>query len=294
MSSPTVPRLQILAAALLFSTGGAAIKATSLTSWQVASFRSGLAAVVLMLALRAWSGWWRPRVLIVGAAYAATMVLYVSANKLTTAANTIFLQSTAPIYLLLLGPWLLRERLRRADLVLSAALAVGMLMFFAGYESPLATAPNPPLGNALAALSGLTWALTIMGLRRLGRVEGRAALSTTGSAVVAGNLLACVVCLRAAWPVESSLPGDWIVVFYLGVFQIGLAYFWMTHGVRRVPAFETALLLLLEPVLNVVWTGWIHAEWPGPWSLTGCAIILVATLLHTVASAGPVSRGTAA
>jgi len=290
MSSPTVARLQILGAALLFSTGGAAIKATGLTAWQVASFRSGLAAVALMLALGVGRDCVRPRVLIVGAAYAATMILYVSANKLTTAANTIFLQSTAPLYLLPLGPWLLREPLRRADLAFGSALAVGMLMFFVGYESPLATATAPALGNALAASSGLTWALTILGLRRLGRAEGGTRPTSTGAAVVAGNLLACLVCLPLALPVHGSARGDWIVVTYLGVFQIGLAYFWMTHGVRRVPAFETALLLLLEPVLNVVWTGWVHGEWPGRWSLAGCAIILLATLAHTGAAAGPLAR----
>jgi drug/metabolite transporter (DMT)-like permease len=102
-------RIQLLAAAALFSTGGAAIKACSLTSWQVAGLRSGIAALVLLLVPAARRGW-TPRAWLVGAAYAATVVLFVQANKLTTSAATAFLQSTAPLYVLLLAPHLLGER----------------------------------------------------------------------------------------------------------------------------------------------------------------------------------------
>ena len=114
-------------AALLFSTGGAAIKSTSMTAWQVACFRSGVAALVLFVALPQWRRFWSPRPMLVGVAYAATMILYVTANKLTTAANAIFLQSTAPMYLLLLGPLLLREKIRPRDLSYTAAMVVGVL-----------------------------------------------------------------------------------------------------------------------------------------------------------------------
>src|SRR6185295_9128401 len=104
----------VLAAALLFSTGGAAIKATSLSGWQVASFRSGIAAIALLLALPAARRRWSPRVWLVGAAYAGTMTCFVISNKLTTSAAAIFLQSTAPLWILLLAPWLLGEKLRRS------------------------------------------------------------------------------------------------------------------------------------------------------------------------------------
>ena len=84
------------------------------------------------------------------------------------------------------------------------------------------------------------------------------------------------------------LPGsrqralDWTLVGYLGVFQIGVAYILLTRGVRHVPALEMSLLILLEPVLNSIWAWLVHGEQPGPWSLTGCAIILVSTLTHTL------------
>ena len=281
MAATTVPRLQILGAALLFSTGGAAIKACSLSNWQIASFRSGIAALALLLALPASRRWWQPRTLAVGAAYAATMILYVSANKLTTAANTIFLQSTAPLYLLLLGPWLMREKVRRQDLLFGSSLALGLALFFLGVEPPRETAPAPVIGNALAATAGLTWALTILGLRWLGRRDGKIGGGAEAS-VVAGNLIACLCCLPLAWPVVSSRMLDWALVGYLGVFQIGLAYFFLTRGVRRISALETSLLILLEPVLNAFWAWLVHGEQPGPWSIAGCSLILGSTLLFTL------------
>jgi drug/metabolite transporter (DMT)-like permease len=276
-----MPRLLVLNAALLFSTGGAAIKATSLTGWQVASFRSGIAAAVLLLCMPAWRRAWRPRTLAVGAAYATTMVLFVLANKLTTAANTIFLQYTAPLYLLLLAPWLLRESLRLADLFVIGALGIGMALFFVGTEAPLATAPDPARGNWVAALAGLFWALTILGLRWLGRDEEARDSDAAGASVVAGNVLACLVLLPLALPVLESRPADWITVSYLGIFQIGLAYVLLTRGVRRLPALETSLLLLCEPVLNALWAWLLHGEAPGAWSLAGCGIILLATVALT-------------
>lgn len=273
-------RLCLLGAALLFSTGGAAIKATALSGWQVASFRSVLAAVFLWLALTGARRFWSPRSLAVGTLYAATLILFVLANKLTTAANTIFLQSTAPMYLLVLGPWLLKEPVRRTDATFMLVMGVGMVLFFVGIEAPTAIATAPRRGNLLGALAGLTWALTILGLRCLGRSgqEREAA----AQAVVAGNLTAAVVCAPLAFPVVSTAWLDWTLIGYLGIFQIGVAYILMTRGMRGVSALEASLLLLLEPVTSAVWAWLFHGEQPGSWSLAGCALILVSALLRVV------------
>jgi DME family drug/metabolite transporter len=279
-------RLQVLAAALLFSTGGAAIKACTLSSWQVAAFRSGIAALAMLLLLPAARRGWSVRVLPVGIAYAATMICYVVGNKLTTAANTIFLQSTAPLYIMLLGPWLLGERTRRSDLAYMTALAAGMALFFVGGQPAAGTAPRPLLGNLVAAGAGLSWGLTIMGLRWLGR-DARARRDQSVSAVVCGNLLACLAALPLALPVVDSRPADWLLVTFLGVFQIGVAYAFLTRGVRRVPALEVSLLLLLEPVLNPIWALLVHGERPGPWAAGGGAIIIAATAVNTLARGRP-------
>ena len=158
MPARPAARLQLAVAALLFSTGGAAIKAAEFGAWQVASFRSGVAALAILLiapaARRGWSG----RAVLVGFAYAACLTLFVLANRLTTSANTIYLQSTAPLYLLVLGPWLLKEPIRRQDIGFMVAVALGLALFFVSAEAPRATAPDPMKGNLLALVSGFFWA----------------------------------------------------------------------------------------------------------------------------------------
>jgi drug/metabolite transporter (DMT)-like permease len=277
-SSPLRNRLLLMAAAVLFSTGGAAIKAASFTGWQVASFRSAVAAAALLLVVPEARRGWRWRIAPVGAAYAATLILFVLATRLTTAANAIFLQSTAPLYLLLLGPWLLREPIRRSDIVYILAIAAGMSLFALGGERAVATAPNPHAGNVRALASGLAWALTLAGLRWLSR--GKAG-SAGMAAVTAGNIMAFLAALPMALPVASASPSGVAVILYLGIFQIGLAYWCLTRAVRHVTAFEATTMLLLEPVLNPVWAWLIHGERPGAWPLAGGAVILSATLMNT-------------
>ncbi|MFV1958911.1 MAG: DMT family transporter [Planctomycetota bacterium] len=280
-------RLDVLLAAVLFSTGGVVIKACSMTGWQVASLRSGIAAATLLLVLPATRRGWSRRTWLVAVAYAATLCLYVQANKLTTAVNAIFLQSTAPLYLLLISPLLLRERVRPRELVTMLALGLGLALFLAGGERPQPTAPDPDFGNVLAAVSGLTWALTVAGLRWLARSEGQRGGSPAGaaaSAAAAGNVLVFLVCLPWALPLSDTTPGDWLGVAWLGAFQIALAYVFLTRGVRRVPALAGALLLLLEPVLNSLWTWAVHGEVPGPWSGLGALTILLATAAYAVAN----------
>jgi DME family drug/metabolite transporter len=297
VQSSSAARWKILAAALLFSTGGTAIKACGLGGWQVACFRSGVAAATLALLLpSARRGWSRGQAL-VACAYAATLILYVLANKQTTAANAIFLQSTAPLYVLLLARVWLREPIRRDDLLFMGALAVGLGLFFSGMEVPQRTAPDPLLGNVLGACSAVFWALTVAGLRWIARAEGAQAgrpLGAAAGAVVQGNVLVFVVCLPFALPVHGAVPADWLWIGFLGVFQIGLAYVFMTAGVRSIHALEGALLLLVEPVLNTIWAWAVHGEVPGPWSAAGASLILAATAWHSVRAARRRSRARAA
>jgi drug/metabolite transporter (DMT)-like permease len=278
-------RLLVLAAALLFSTGGAAVKMTSLTGPQVACLRSGIAFVALLVFLPSARRNWNLRSIPVACAYAGTMVLFVLANKLTTAANATFLQSTAPLYVLVFSPLLLNESIGRRHLLFMAALAAGMSMIVAGDQPSSATAPDPFRGNIIGVATGVCWALTILGLRWLGRDHADQAKSNNASAAVAaGNLIACLATVPHAMPITSSTALDWAVVGFLGVFQIALAYICLVRGVRRVSAFEVSLLVLLEPVLNPVWAWLIHAEQPSDLALLGGAIIVVSTAVFTWSS----------
>lgn len=270
--------LRVLVAAALFSTAGTAIKATTMTSWQVAGLRAGVAALAIFVLLRETGFRASGRAALVGLAYAATVILFVQANKLTTAANAIFIQSTSPIYILLLGPRLLGERARRGDLVFLAAIVVAVALILVGLDAPVATAPNPFLGNMMATASGFTCGLLMLGLRWLARAEH----AGSASAVLFGNLVAFLVCLPMMVPLGNVRATDWLVVGYLGVFQIGLAYAFLTRAMVHVSALEAALLLSLEPVLAPFWALLVHGERPGAWSLAGGLIILGATAARTI------------
>ena len=287
MAPRSVARLQLLGAALLFSTGGAAIKAAAFTSWQIASFRSGFAALTLLLLApqvrrglspRQGQGkLWRPA--LVGVAYAACLTLFVLANRLTTAANTIYLQSTAPLYILILAPWLLKEPVQRPDIGFMLAVGLGLMLFFVGVEQSVATAPDPVQGNLLALVSGFCWALTVCGLRWL---TARPERGSPVAAVASGNLTAFLVTLPFALPLGSHSLADWSVLVYLGVFQIALAYVLVTNAITHLPALEASMILLIEPALNPLWAWLMQGEVPGHWAMVGGAIILGATTVKSV------------
>ncbi len=269
------PRWALLAGAALFSTGGAAIKACSLPGWEISAWRSGIAALTLLLAFPAARRGWTWRTGMVGLAYAATVTLFVLANKHTTAAAAIFLQSTAPLYLLLLAPVLLRERVQRADLGAGLAMAIGLGFVAVGTRRGTLSAPDPAMGNTLAASAGFCWALTILGLRWL----GRSGTSSAVAPIAVGSLISMALCLVWALPLSPVSGADLTVLIYLGAFQIGLAYVLVSGGLTRVPAMEASILLLAEPALSPLWAWWIHGEVPTAAVITGGGLIFATTLI---------------
>jgi drug/metabolite transporter, DME family len=216
----------------------------------------------------------------VGLAYAAAGLLFVLANKLTTAANVVFLQATNPCFVMLLAVWLLRERVTRRDIAFLGVLGAGLTLLFVGGGRRFATAPNPVLGNVLAAGSALAWALTVTGYRWLARAAD-GDHGPVARAAACGNLIVCLGSLPWALPLAPGRGADWLVVVYLGVVQLGLAYVFLARAIARVPAFEASLFLLVEPVLSPVWAWVVHGETPGPLALAGGAVILTATALRS-------------
>lgn len=267
-------RTQVLLAAILFSTAGLAVKASSLSAWQIACLRSAVAAIVVAVAFRQLR---RPtlKLAAVSGLIAVTFVTFIVATKLTTAAHAVFLQAAAPVYLVLLGPWLLDERAAWRDVPFMTTVFLGVALLAIGTSPVQATATQPALGNAVAAASGVTWALSLAGLRWLDQRD--AGGSHAVSATVYANVIVAIACLPLAWPLDAVPPVDWALVLYLGAFQLGLAYVLLVRGLRRLTAIETSLLLLLESALNPVWTWLGHGESPGPLGIVGGVLVLGAT-----------------
>ena len=266
------PRSKIIVAAVLFSTGGAAIKWCGFGAWQLAACRATLAMLTILVLLPEARRGWSWRTVVVGFAYAATTLLYVQANKHTTAASAIFLQAASPLFILFLAPVLLGEHATRRDFAQMAVMGAGMVLFLLGIDRPSATAPNPALGNVLAAICAVTWAFTLIGYRWI-----VARGSSVAAAAVAGNLTAAIVSWVMAQPLVGGRPADWAVVVYLGVCQLGIPYLFLARAVPRVRALEVGLFMLIEPVLNPIWAWLVHGETPGRATLAGGALILGAT-----------------
>ena len=259
----------------------------AISGWQIASYRSGVAAIFLWTVLPAARRNWTWRTLVAGAVYAAMVVLFVLSNKLTTSANAILLQSTYPVYLLLLGPLLLREKLRAADLAVVTGVVLGAMVLFSGSERVVATAPDPVRGNIVALASGVAWALTIAAMRWMGKRDPLA--ESAGAVAIAGNFIAFLACLPLAYNGPPVNMEAGVVVAYLGLVQVGLGYVFLTRSIRHVPAVDAATLLLIEPVLNPIWSWLIHGEQPSGRALTGGAMIMTAAFAGAIWQASQAS-----
>jgi DME family drug/metabolite transporter len=268
-------------ASVLFSTGGVAVKSIAFNGWQVAGLRSGIAAVALFAFVPTTRRRWDLKTLAVSSTFAITMILFILANKNTTAANAIFLQAAAPLYLLVLAPLMLKEPVRRADLIAMAAIALGLVLVMSGTVAPTTIAPHPKFGNAMAVISGISLAFTTIGLRWVGGMEDGE--SRKDGVLVCGNFLSFLACLPFAFPFVGARPFDWVLITYLGVVQIGVAYWLVMRGLRGVPAVEASLLMMIEPALNPLWVWLINSEAPSRLALVGGVVILASSIGRAMA-----------
>ena len=268
------PILLVLFAALLWSTGGLFIKATSLNAFELSFYRSLLAALTVAFFTRREGFGLNAVALLSSVLYAALLLLFVIATKLTTAANAIFLQYTAPIYVLILEPLFYKEKFRRSDLMTVLVCIIGMSLFFIGKLRP-----QDVSGNLVALASGLCFAFYILLLR-----HPRSQQVNRASSVIYGNLL-LVICTAPAGiaALEEMTARDTISVLYLGVVQIGLAYTLFTLGMARgVRSLDAGIVGYIEPVLNPLWVFIFLGERPTRWALIGGAIIIMAVASHTI------------
>jgi drug/metabolite transporter (DMT)-like permease len=261
-----LPPLLLLLAALCWSLGGVLIKSIAWPPMAIAGGRSAIAIPIILLCVG------RPRFTFslaqIGGAigYALTVVLFVFATRMTTAANAIFLQYTAPIYVALIGRWYLRERASRIDWLVIAVALLGIALFFldrltiAGWW-----------GNIIALGSGLAFASVALFLRK------EKAGSPIAS-IVLGNLIVALASLPFMLSAPSLGGDDWWRLLLLGTVQLGLPYVFYAAAIKHVTALEATLIPLLEPVLNPLWVMLALGERPGPWAIVGALLVLGAVL----------------
>ncbi len=267
----------MLAAALLWSTGGLFIKWTTLSGLELSFGRSLFAAITVALFTR-HEGFGINRLTAVASVlYAALLLLFVLATKQTTAANAIFLQYTAPVYLLILEPLVYKEKFRSRDLITVLVCLAGMTLFFVGKLRP-----QDVTGNLLALASGLCFALYVLLLR-----HAKARTVNRASSVIYGSLLLVIFTAPAGLAAIPRLTQhDVLVVLYLGIVQIGLAYTLFTVAMARgVRSLDAGIVGYIEPVLNPIWVFLVLGEKPSGWALLGGVIIIVAVVSHMLLDA---------
>lgn len=269
----------LIAAALCWSLGGLLIKSIAWPPLAVSGGR-GLIAALFLLGTNRGLRFNFSRVQILGAlGYAGCTVTFCVATKLTTAANAILLQYTAPIWIALFGAWFLGERASRADWLTIGAVLAGMTLFFAD-SLELANL----LGNTLAAASGIFFAGMTIALRKQKN-------TSASESIILGNLLAFVIGLP--WIIGAPmLPATgWLALILLGVVQLGVSYWLYARAIKHVTALEAVLIPVIEPILNPVWVLFATGERPSRLALVGGVIVLTAVTLRAVASVRAVRAG---
>jgi drug/metabolite transporter (DMT)-like permease len=263
----------LLGAALCWSLAGVLIKFVEWPSLAVAGGRGIIAAVFLILVRgRSLRFTWSPLQLGAAVAYAGCTVFFAVANKLTTAANAILLQYTAPVWIALFGAWLLGERSTRADWLTILAAFVGMGIFlYDGLQL------NNLTGIAIAMASGVCFAAMIILLRK--QKDGSPIES-----IILGNVLGFLVGLPAIWSAPPLSRGSLVALLLLGIVQLGVPYLLYSRAIKHVTALEAVLLPVIEPILNPVWVMLFVGEKPSPLALLGGAIVLGAVTWRAVAS----------
>jgi drug/metabolite transporter (DMT)-like permease len=271
------PLLLVFAAAFLWSTGGLFIKWNTLTGLELSFCRSLFAMLTVAILTRREGFGLNSISAIASVLYAVLLVLFVLSTKATTAANAIFLQYTAPVYVLIFEPLIYKEKFRLRDLVTVLVCLGGMALFFVGQLRP-----QDIEGNVMALASGLCFAFYFLLLR-----HPRAREVNRASSVIYGNLLAVVV--LAAWGLPALVNlnlHNALSVTYLGVVQLGIAYALFTEGMARgVRSLDAGIVCYIEPVLNPVWVFFVLGERPTAWAILGGAIIVVAVISHMLLAA---------
>ena len=269
MHSNTKGLLFIVATAVLWSFGGLLIKFIPWDAMTIAGLRAVFAGAVTAIYMR------RPRItmnkpVILGAlSLSATTILFVFANKLTTAANAIVLQYTAPVFVMIMAVVFLKQRINALDVGSVIVVFAGITLFFFDKLAPTAL-----LGNVLAVLSGVAFA----GVFFFNKMDGAKPIE----AMLLGHIINVVVALPFIAANVTLEPVAWGMVALLGVFQLGIAYVLFSIGIKHTPPISASLISTLEPLLNPLWVLLFVGERPGVWAIIGGTVVLMAVVNYNI------------
>lgn len=254
-------------AASLWSLAGILIKLVQWNPLAIAGARSAISALIIWAYIRKPKFTWKSDQILAALFYMATVLLFVCANKFTTAANAILLQYGSPVYVAIFGSLILKEKTKISDWVTIGLVIFGMFLFFLDKLGPSSFA-----GNIMGVLSGVAFAFLIIFLRKQ---KDASPIEST----LMGNILTALIGLPFMF---RSVPNaiSWVGIILLGVFQLGLSYILYSTAIKYVTALEAILISVIEPILNPIWVFLFAGEKPSTWALFGGTIILTSVTLR--------------
>jgi len=265
----------VFIAGLLWSTGGLFIKLITLPPMQLAFFRCVIAATAFGIIFRERILLFNKMTFLNSVFYASILITFVIATKTTTAANAIFLQSTAPIYVLIFEPIFNKTKYEKINIITVAVCVLGMILFFVGKLEP-----GHLEGNIIALLSGIAFASFFLGMKKNDPKYQQ-------SSIFYGNILVAIISIPFLLSLEVLTTRDFLMLAFLGVFQIAIAYAFFSSGLKRTYAVEASIIALIEPVLNPVWVFIGYGETPSLTAIIGGLIILGAIVVRSLISQTP-------
>jgi drug/metabolite transporter (DMT)-like permease len=257
-------------AAFFWSLGGVLNKLIPWSGLTIAALRSLIAAITIGIVRKSFRVRWTRSTVLAGVFILLTTVLYMIANKLTSAANAIVLQYTTPLHIIVLSLVIFKQKPRKRDLLAISGVAVGIALFFADQLES-----GRLLGDVLALASGMTFA----GVFFSNKLEGASPVD----AAFLGNALG-ILLIPFLWidPLFLANQGmlPWLTIILMGVVQQSLGYLLFSKGIRMTSATTSAIIATLEPILNPIWVFLVIGETPSVLALLGGAIVLITVLIY--------------
>lgn len=278
--------LYLVAAAILWSMAGVLTKFIPWSATSVACLRGLIAAVIQMAYSRTWKIKLTKPILLTAICYLGETLLFTFANKMTSAGSAIVLQNTSPLYIMLMGLIVLKQKPSKLDccvgVVIFSGILLSMIDTFRGGELP---GSNPLLGNLLALASGLFYA----GIFFTSRLPGADALQST----ILGNLM-YVFFIPMLFtdqaimnPASTGVPAwqSWLAIFFMGSCQLGLSWICFSRGIKTTPSLQASFITMIEPVLNPILALLILGEAMGTLSVIGSVLVVATIVVHNVLTA---------
>lgn len=272
MSEKRIGELQMLACAIMWSISGIMIKYIDWSPLAIAGGRSLISAGVVVAFMLATN--LKPvinkDVIWAGISLCGCVTCFVTANKMTTAANAIVLQYIAPAFVMIISVLFLKQKLKKMEVVVVASTFVGIVLFFMD-EIHF----GGMIGNVIAICSGLFMAIMFV-------FNGRLDLDARMTGILIAHLLTAIIGLPIGFITyeTSIITQDIILILILGIVQLGVPYVLYALAASKISPLSCSLIGMIEPLLNPLWVALFYGEVPGMFALIGGIVVITSVIIH--------------